>query len=79
MNTFEEVPGYGRTVLLEHRDGTNTFYGNLDEVLVPHGRWIKQGETLAAAGSSAKSNGTQLHFRVLRGEEFINPMSVLPR
>jgi len=79
VNTFENVPGYGRAVVLEHRDGANTFYGNLDEVLVPHGRWIKQGEALAAAGSSAKSNGAQLHFRVERGGEFINPMSVLPR
>ena len=79
INTFANVAGYGRAVLLEHSDGTSTFYGYLDEILVPHGRWIKQGESLASAGRSAYSRGTELHFRVMRGEKFINPLSVLSR
>ena len=79
VSVFEHVPGYGRSVVLDHTDGTTTFYGHVDEVLVPHGRWVRQGEGLASAGSSAQSNGAGVHFRILRGERFIDPLSVLPR
>jgi len=78
VNTFEDLPGYGRAVLLEHTDGTTTLYGNLGEVLAPHGRWVRQGEALATLGASAYSLGVELHFRVTRGESFVDPLSVLP-
>ena len=79
INIFRKLPGYGRTVLLEHTDGTATLYGNLGEILVPHWRWIKQGETLGIIGTSAAADQLVLHFRVMRGEEFLNPASVLPQ
>jgi murein DD-endopeptidase MepM/ murein hydrolase activator NlpD len=78
VNTFDRVPGYGRCVLLEHSDGTMTFYGYVDRFVVPHGRWVKQGEPVALVGATQLSNGTQLHFRVLRGGRFVNPARVLP-
>lgn len=79
VNTFEEVPGYGRVVVLEHSDGATTFYGHLDSVLIPHGRWAKQGEGIGTAGASAHSRGTELHFRIAKGDGFVDPLSVLPR
>ena len=79
VNTFEEVPGYGRVVVLEHSDGATTFYGHLDSVLVPHGRWAKQGEGIGTVGTSSHARGTELHFRIAKGDEFVDPLSVLPR
>ena len=78
VNVFEDVPGYGRSVVLEHTDGSVTFYGHLREALVAHGRWVRQGETIASAGSSGHSKGTELHFRVMQGEKFVNPLPLLP-
>ena len=79
VNAFTDLPGYGRTVLLEHTDGTTTLYGNLAEILVPHWQWVKQGEPLGAMGYSEYSKQPALHFRVMRGERFLNPLSVLPQ
>jgi len=74
VNVFEEIPEFGRTVVLEHNDGTLSLYGHLGDVLVPHGRWIRQGESLATA-----AGGAPLHFRIVRSDRFVDPMSLLPR
>ena len=80
ISVFEEVPGFGKVVLLEHTDGTVTFYGHLARVLAPHGRWIRQGEPLAVAGSTGDlARGTELHFRVMRNEKYVDPLQSLPR
>jgi murein DD-endopeptidase MepM/ murein hydrolase activator NlpD len=79
VSTFTDFPGYGRVIVLEHRDGTVTFYGHLDELLIDHGRWAKQGERIATAGSTGRSSGTELHFRVMRGSTLIDPVKHLPR
>jgi len=79
VSVFQSVPGYGLAVVLEHADGSSTFYGHLERTLVPHGRWVRQGEPLAIVGEDPFSNGVELHFRVIRGESFVNPLQVLPR
>ena len=79
VSTFTTVPGFGKTVVLEHTDGAVTFYGHLDRILVRHGRWARQGEELGIAGSTGASSGTELHFRIMRTDGYINPMLYLPR
>ena len=78
VNTFSEVPGFGRVVVLEHTDGTTTFYGHLNRILVKHGRWARQGEKIGVAGSSGATSGTALHFRILRNGATVNPLLYLP-
>jgi len=78
VNTFMKLPGFGKVVVLEHTDGTATFYGHVGQVLVRHGRWVKQGEVIATMGNSGgPSSGAQLHFRVLRNEKWVNPLLYL--
>jgi len=79
VNTFTRVYGFGKVVTLQHQDGTLTFYGHLADILVTHGTWVKQGEVIATAGSSGLSSGTELHFRIWRGEQFVDPLPVLTR
>ena len=78
VNTFETVPGYGRTVVLEHSDNTQSLYGHLDRILVKHGTWVKQGEVIGAAGSTGQSDGVELHFRIMQGGKFVDPMPKMP-
>ncbi len=77
VNVFKTVAGFGKCVILEHSDGTLTFYGHLDEIAVTHGTWIRQGDTLGLAGSTGDSSGVELHFRIMRGEHFIDPLPLL--
>ena len=79
VSTFEALPGFGKVVTLEHTDGSLTFYGHNARILVTHGRWVKQGEPIAITGSSGGlSSGTELHFRILRGVKFVDPLRYLP-
>jgi lipoprotein NlpD len=78
VNTFEHVPGYGRSVLVEHTDGAMTFYGYVQDFLIPHGRWVRQGEPVATAGSTRRFDGGRLHLRILRDGRFENPLALLP-
>ena len=71
------MEGYGKVVVLEHQDGTITFYGHNDRILARHGTWVKQGDPITIAGSSGLSRGTELHFRVMRNEQFVDPMTFL--
>ena len=77
--TFQTVPGFGKVVELSHQDGALTFYGHLDRILVEHGTWVKQGERIGMAGSSGLSSGTELHFRILRNEKWVDPLPLLPK
>ena len=79
VNTFKSVPSLGKVVLLEHTDGSTTLYAHLDLILATHGRWVKQGETIAVAGSSGFASGTELHFRIMRGEKWVDPLRYLPK
>lgn len=77
VNVFTNVAGFGKCVVLEHSDGTLSFYGHLDEIAVTHGTWVRQGDTLGTAGSTGDSSGVELHFRIMRGEQFVDPLPLL--
>lgn len=77
VNVFKTLSGFGKCVILEHSDGTLSFYGHLDEIAVTHGTWVRQGEAVGAAGSTGDSSGVELHFRIMRGEQFVDPLPLL--
>ncbi len=57
--------GYGLTIALEHKDGTQqTLYAHLSEIFVQPGEWIKQGSAIGRVGSTGNSTGPHLHFEV---------------
>ncbi|MEE8556537.1 MAG: M23 family metallopeptidase [Myxococcota bacterium] len=54
----------GRTVIVRHGYGVETFYGHLSEVFVEPGDRIKRGQELASIGSTGRSTGPHLHYQV---------------
>ena len=72
VSIFEKAPEYGKVIVLEHEDGSATYYGRLDEILVTHGAWVRQGEAIATAAG-------ELQFRVMENDQFVDPLRVLPR
>ncbi len=59
-----ERGGYGNLVVLEHGDGTSTWYGHLSEIEVTEGQRVDAGQTLALVGSTGDSTGPHLHFEL---------------
>lgn len=55
--------GYGLSIALEHKDGTQqTLYAHLSEIFVKPGDVINQGAVIGRVGSTGASTGPHLHF-----------------
>jgi murein DD-endopeptidase MepM/ murein hydrolase activator NlpD len=58
--------GYGRTIVIEHRNGYQTLYGHLSKLSVKSGQSVKQGQKIALSGMTGRATGPHLHFEVRR-------------
>lgn len=56
--------GYGRYIVLNHSNGTQTLYAHLLSVLASPGQKVAQGSQIAVLGSSGNSTGCHAHFEV---------------
>lgn len=66
--------GYGQLVEIDHGNGYVTRYGHNSEVHVQVGQRVGKGQRLAAMGSSGRSTGPHVHFEVLYGGRYMDPM-----
>jgi len=65
--------GYGNAVIVQHSDGTETFYAHASALYVQVGQPVTAGATIAAVGSTGKSTGPHLHFEVRVNGVAVNP------
>ena len=67
----------GGTIIMDHGHGISTIYSHLESVLVSVGDKIKQGDIIGTVGSTGRSTGPHLDFRVNWFQTRLDPMSVL--
>lgn len=71
--------GYGNLVDIRHPDGSMTRYAHNSRLLVRVGQQVRQGQHIAAMGSTGYSTGPHLHFEIhLPGSGTVNPVAYLP-
>lgn len=70
--------GYGYMIMLDHGNGDYSLYAGLEQVLAECGREVLQGEAIGLAGISNHPAGPFVHFEVRRGNEFLDPLDLLP-
>ena len=68
----------GGTVLLDHGHGLTSAYSHLKEVAVRQGQTVRQGETLGTVGSTGRSTGPHLDWRINWFEERLDPAFFVP-
>lgn len=69
--------GYGLTVEVDHGDGYMTRYAHNSANFVGVGEVVSAGQALAQTGSTGRSTGTHLHFEIIRGGRFQNPLDYI--
>ncbi|WP_421657424.1 peptidoglycan DD-metalloendopeptidase family protein [Leptothermofonsia sp. ETS-13] len=58
------MDGYGMTIILTHKNSTQTLYAHLSEIFVKPGDAIEQGALIGRVGSTGLSTGPHLHFEL---------------
>ena len=67
----------GGTIIMDHGHGISTIYSHLENVLVAVGDKINQGDVIGTVGSTGRSTGPHLDFRINWFQTRLDPMSVL--
>jgi murein DD-endopeptidase MepM/ murein hydrolase activator NlpD len=67
--------GYGKYVKIRHNKSIETAYGHMSQIIVRSGQSVRQGQIIGYVGCSGSSTGSHLHYEVIKGGSFINPLS----
>lgn len=79
--------GYGNYVAIDHGtmslDGSSAnvkaYYAHMDSVAVGNGAYVKQGQVIGYVGTTGRSTGYHLHFGIMVGGSWRNPMNYYSR
>ncbi|MFP4418868.1 MAG: peptidoglycan DD-metalloendopeptidase family protein [Fibrobacterota bacterium] len=72
------IDGYGNHVRIAHDGAYETYYGHLHRIAqgIRTGVEVQQGQLIGTVGSTGLSTGPHLDYRMKRGSQFVNPMSI---
>ena len=68
VSTITYIRGHGNIVILDHGDGFNTVYSNIENILINENDYIKAGQNLANV-----NNNMILHFEIWGNQKKMNP------
>ena len=66
----------GLTIVLQHADGTKSWYGNLNEIDVTLYAFVEKGTELGKIKTTENEKGTY-YFAIKKGDDFIDPIQVM--
>jgi len=70
--------GYGKLVIIDHRNGFMTYYAHLSVIKVDVGMSVHKGQIIGLSGNTGKSTGPHLHFEIRLNGVPRNPLGFLP-
>ncbi len=73
----EDLYYTGGTVIMDHGHGISTIYSHLENILVSVGDFVNQADIIGTVGSTGRSTGPHLDFRINWFQTRLDPMSVL--
>jgi murein DD-endopeptidase MepM/ murein hydrolase activator NlpD/beta-lactamase regulating signal transducer with metallopeptidase domain len=72
-NRYVKGKGEGRHILIDHSNGFQTRYTQLDTVLVRKGQNVNRWEMIGKIGNTGRSTGPHLHYEVIKDGIPVNP------
>jgi murein DD-endopeptidase MepM/ murein hydrolase activator NlpD len=70
--------GFGRTIILKHKNGFKTYYGHLHRFAkgIKKGKHVSQKDIIGYVGKSGVATGPHLDYRVSLNGRFLNPLKL---
>jgi stage IV sporulation protein FA len=68
--------GLGNTIIIQHANGTETWYGWLEDMKVKEKDWVQKGKEIGTV--KKMENQSFFYFAIRKNKAFINPVSVIP-
>jgi len=65
---------YGNTVIIDHGMGLFSLYAHLSAMKTTVGKTVKKEELIGYSGVSGLAGGDHLHFSIIVGGQFVNPI-----
>jgi len=67
----------GNLVIVDHGNGFRTYYAHLNDFLTVRGMLVTKGQPLGTIGSTGRSTGPHLHFKISLNGNSVNPLELL--
>lgn len=68
---------YGWHVVIDHPDGYQTLYAHCSSLNVEAGQAVRQGDYIAAVGSTGTSTGPHCHLEIRKNGRALNPLDFI--
>lgn len=74
VTVVAESSDLGRYVTVSHSNGFSTLYAHCARVTASAGQQVACGDPIAEVGDTGRTTGTHLHFELLHGSTYLNPI-----
>ncbi len=73
----DDFLGYGKIVLIDHKNGFHSLYAHLSRILVLKGEEVEIGTIIGKVGDTGSIRGSLLHFELRKNGKAVNPLNYL--
>ncbi|MFC0522461.1 peptidoglycan DD-metalloendopeptidase family protein [Pontibacillus salicampi] len=67
----------GKTIIIQHADGTKSYYGNLSKIDVEQYEQVSNGNAIGIMTPTTEGERAALYFAIQKGNQFIDPIQVI--
>lgn len=77
VHEIGEKEGFGQTVVIQHPDKSESWYGNLSSVDVSLYEYIEKGTVVGKATDYEDGTNSSFYFAIKEGDHFVDPIQVI--
>ncbi|GAA0355069.1 peptidoglycan DD-metalloendopeptidase family protein [Caldalkalibacillus horti] len=78
VTSVQDIQGIGATVVIDHGDGEESWYGQLQNIQVQPNDWLEQGHIIGYTRISEENGQGVFYFALRKDREFVDPVEVIP-